>query len=73
MVGQPWSIRSLRQFLDPLQMVAVERLCTSEVHGDAMLNDTVLIENLVKDFERTAAVDHVVLRDDFEPIDGWLF
>jgi AhpD family alkylhydroperoxidase len=61
MVGQLWSIRSLRQFLDPLQMVAVERLCTSEVHGDAMLSNTVLIENLVKDFERTAAVDRVVL------------
>ena len=69
MIGEPRSFGALRQFLDSLQMVAVQRLCLAEVHRHAVLNDSVLIENLVENFEWAATIDHVVLGDDLEPID----
>src|SRR5947208_5849053 len=37
-----------------------------------MLDDAVLIEDAVEHGERAAAVDHVVLGDDLEPVDDGL-
>lgn len=37
-----------------------------------MLDDSVLIEDLIEDVKRPAAIDHVVFRDDLEPIDDRL-
>jgi hypothetical protein len=51
----------------------VERLSGAEVHGDAMLDDAILLENLVEDLERAATIDHVVFGDDLEPVDDGLF
>jgi hypothetical protein len=50
-------------------VVTIQWLRTPEVHGNAMLNDTVLVEDLIEDLEGAAAIDHVVFRDDLEPID----
>jgi hypothetical protein len=50
-------------------MITVQWLGTPEIHRDAMLHDTVLGENLVENPEGATAIDHVVFRDDLEPID----
>ena len=71
-IGEPRSLGALRQFLDAPEVIAVQGLCAAKVHGDTMLNDSILIEDLVKNLERASAVDHVVLRDDLKPIDDWL-
>ncbi len=34
-----------------------------------MLHDAVLLENLVEDVQRPAAIDHEILRNDLKPID----
>ena len=44
----------------------------AEVHRDAVLHDAIALENLIEHGERTAAVDHEILRDDFEPVDDRL-
>jgi hypothetical protein len=54
-------------------MLTVERLGRPEVHGNAMLDHPILVQNLIQDFQRPAAVDHVVFRDNLEPIDHRLF
>ena len=50
-------------------MVAIGLVRRAEVHGDAVLHDAVLLEDLVEHFERAAAIDHEVFGDDLEPID----
>ncbi len=37
-----------------------------------MLDDFVLLENLVEDVQRAAAIDHEIFGDDFEPVDDRL-
>jgi hypothetical protein len=44
----------------PLQVLAVERLRGAKVHGDAVLDNLILIENLIQHLERLTAIDHVV-------------
>ena len=50
-------------------MLAIERLRRTEIHGDAVLHDLVLFENLVEHCQRPATVDHVIFRDDLKPVD----
>src|SRR5580704_9409413 len=50
-------------------MFAIERLGGAKIHGHAMLNDAILLENSIQNCKRPAAIDHVVFRDDLEPID----
>ena len=45
----------------------------AEIHGHAVLHDAILLENLVEHFERTAAVDHEIFRDDLKPVDDRFF
>jgi hypothetical protein len=55
--------------LEALQVFSIQRLCGSEIHGYTMLHNPVLIKDSVEDLQRLAAVDHVVLGDNFEPGD----
>src|ERR1700679_3597364 len=50
-------------------MFAIERLGGSEIHRDAMLHHAVLLQDSIEDRERTPAIDHVIFRNDLEPID----
>ena len=50
-------------------MLAIGPGGVAKIHGDAVLDDSVLFEDLVEDMQRAAAIEHVVFRDDFEPID----
>jgi hypothetical protein len=72
MVGKPRGLRASGQFLQTPEVLTVKRLRRAEIHGDAMLNDPVLIKDLIEHLERASAIHHVVLRDDLEPIDHGL-
>ncbi len=37
-----------------------------------MLDDFVLLQNLIEDAQRAAAIDHEIFGDDFEPVDDGL-
>ena len=58
---------------DSLEVITIHGLCATKVHGDAMLNDSELIEDLVENLERTSTIDHVVLRGDLKPVQERLF
>ena len=62
----------LTSVLQPFEMLAVEPIGRAEIHRHAVLDDLVLLEDLVEDFQRPAAVAHVVFGDDLEPVDGRL-
>src|ERR1035438_7584239 len=71
-VAEPGGFGAADERFEAAEMFAVEGLGRAEVHGDAVLDDAVAFEDLVEDAERTAAIDHVVFGDDFEPIGGGL-
>src|SRR5260370_19331330 len=52
-------------------MFVIEPVGRAEIPGYAMLNHSVLLQNLIEHFEWAAAVHHEILRDDFKPIDHW--
>jgi hypothetical protein len=51
---------------------AVRLLGRSKIHGDAVLDDFVLLENLIQDVQRPSAVDHEIFRNDLKPVDNRL-
>src|SRR5262249_36818158 len=73
MIGEPWRFSASHQRFQFLEMFAIQRLSRAKVHGNAMLDYLVLIQDLIEYVQRTSAVDHVVFRDDFEPTDDRLF
>src|ERR1700761_4595030 len=68
MIRQPRRLGAPGEIFQALEMLAVERLRRTEVHGNAMLHNVVLVENLVQYLERISPAHHVVFRDDLEPI-----
>jgi hypothetical protein len=44
-----------------------------KVHRHTVLHDAILVEDLVQHVQRTTAINHEVLGDDFEPVNGGLF
>src|ERR1700747_3650138 len=55
-------------------MFAVQRLRRAEIHGDAVLDHAVPLQNFVEGLERPPAVYHEVFRNDLEPANhGLLF
>ena len=50
-------------------MFAIQRLRRAEIHRNSVLHDLVLLQDLIEHRERPSTVDHVIFRDDFEPID----
>jgi hypothetical protein len=49
-------------------MFAIRLVRGAEVHGDAMLDDAVLLEDFVEYLKGPAPIDHEILRDDLKPI-----
>src|SRR5580704_9686617 len=68
MIGNPWRLGAFHQFLQSLQMFAIWFLRRAEIHRNAMLHHSILLENLVEDAHRTPAIDHEILRNNFEPV-----
>ena len=73
MIAQPRRVRPPDESLELFQVLAIESVGRAEIHRDPMLHDAVLLENLVEHFERSAAIDHEIFRDDLEPIDDRFF
>src|SRR6266446_2151257 len=71
-VGEPRSIRTLHQLLQPPEVFAVGLLSRAEIHRDAVLHDFVLVEDPIQDVQRPPAIDHEILRDNLKPVDNGL-
>ena len=54
-------------------MAAIQGFGRSEIRGNSMLDDAILLQDRVEDFERTASVDEEVLGDNVKPIDDGFF
>src|SRR5260221_14657458 len=72
-IGKPWRIGPANQAFEPLQMLAVKLVSRTEINCYAVLDDAVLLKNRVEHFERSAPIDHEILRDDLKPIDDRFF
>jgi hypothetical protein len=69
MIGHPRRFRALDKRFEALQMIAIQLVGISEVHGNTVLHDRVVFQDLVEDAHRASAIEHVVFGDDFVPID----
>src|SRR5260370_372253 len=69
MVGEPGSLSTLDQGLEPAQVLAVQRLGRAKVHRDTVLHGAIALQNLIEHFEWAPAIDHEVFRDDLKPVD----
>jgi hypothetical protein len=70
MVAEPGGLGALNEPLEALQVFRIGLAGGAEIHGDAVLYYVVLIQNLVENLERPAAIDHVVFRDYLKPVHG---
>jgi hypothetical protein len=68
-IGQPRRPGAPDQRLQALEMLAIQGLGGAEIHRNAMLHEPVAFENLFERCERAAFIRHVMLGDDFEPVD----
>src|SRR5579872_301052 len=68
MVSEPRSLGALDERLEAAQMLPVQRLRRAEIRRDPMLDHSITFENQVQRRERAPTVDHVILRDDLEPV-----
>jgi len=72
MIRNPGGFGALNQPFQFLEVLAIELLCRAEIHGDAMLDDPILLQDLVQHSQWPAAVAHEILGDDLKPIYYWL-
>ena len=68
MVAKPGGASATDKGFETAQVFRIWSGHRTEVHGDAMLHDAILLEDLIENGQRTTGIDHEVLRDDFEPI-----
>ena len=68
MIGQPRGIGPFHQALEFFQMLPIQRFGRTEIHGNTVLHDLVLLEDLIENMKRPPAIHHEILRDDLEPI-----
>src|SRR4030095_3649844 len=72
MIREPRCIRALNETLQLLEMLAIEFVRRAEIDRHPLLDDAVLLQDRIESFQRTASINHEVLRDDFKPIDDRL-
>ncbi len=70
MIGDPFGVHALGKFLQRAEIVHVERRGRGDGERYAVHHDGVALADLVEHVQGLAALDHVVLGDDLEPIDG---
>ena len=68
MVGEPGRLGALDQILQAAQVLAVGTFGGAKIHRDAVLDHAVLLENVIQDVQRAAAVDHEIFGNDFKPV-----
>src|SRR5580704_10996088 len=69
MIGEPRRPGPLYQRFQTPQMFAIERLGRAQIHGHAMLHHPVLLQDAIENSQRPPAIQHVVFRNNLEPID----
>ena len=68
MIAEPGGLGAVNQCLQAAKMLGIGRGDGAEVHGDAMLDDSILFEDSIERGQWTAGIDHEVFRDDLEPV-----
>src|SRR5260370_12778382 len=68
MICDPGRFGALDQSLQALQAVAIQPFSRAEIHGDAMLDHAITLEDPVESGQWTPAIHHEVFRDDLEPV-----
>src|SRR5271168_5002416 len=62
------------QALELLKLFWIIGIGRTEIERNPVLNNPVMIKNLLEHFQWSATTDHIILRDDLEPIDlGFAF
>ena len=72
-IGKPAWLDTVDQGFELCEVVEIEFVGAAEGHGDAMHHHRVVAANRVEEVERLAAVDQVILAEDFEPVDVFRF
>src|ERR1041384_160281 len=72
MVSKPGRIGAADQLFQAAEVLAIQRLSRSKIHGDAVLYYAIALQNLVQYLEWAAAFHHEIFRDDFKPVNNWL-
>ena len=72
-VGEPGGAGAFDKALELAEMAAVQRVRRSKIGGYTVLDDAVLFQDGVKDFQGTSAIDKEIFGDDFKPIHHRLF
>jgi len=67
-VAEPRGFGAADEGFEAAEMLGVGRCDGAEVHGDAMLDDAVLLEDSIERGEGAAGIDHEVFGDDLEPV-----
>src|SRR5260370_26418462 len=68
MIGDPGRCGALDPSLQALQVIAIQPFGRSKIHGDAMLDDAITLEDPVESGQWTPAIHHEIFRDDLEPV-----
>src|SRR6476619_3722215 len=72
MVSEPRRVGAPNELFQAAQVLAVQRFSRAKIHGDAVLDHAIALEDLVQDLKLPAALKHVIFRDDFKPLDNRL-
>jgi hypothetical protein len=70
MVGDPFRIDARGEFFQRAEIIHVERRGGGNRERDAVHHHGITLDDLVEQAQGLAALDHVVFRDNLEPIDG---
>ena len=73
MIGEPRGLCSFYQTLKTFLMLPVEFISRAEIHRYPVLDDMILFEDRIENFQGPAPVDHEILGNDLKPIDDRLF
>src|SRR5271156_4459227 len=73
-IGEPGRLGAFYQGFELFEMLAVRAVSGAEIHRDAVLDHSVLFEDLIKHLQRSSTVAHEIFGDNLKPIDyGLLF
>src|ERR1700688_2870487 len=72
MIGEPRGFGALDQFFQAAEMLAIRFFRGAEIHGDAVLDNFILLEDLIENLQGPAAIDHEIFGDDLKPVNDRL-
>ena len=72
MVGYPFGIGTTFQFFKGVKIFHIQRRCAGNRQGHTVHDHGIALGDGIEHAQRIAAGNHVVLGNDFKPVDGWL-